>query len=147
MADNAVSVRPLARPDLGRGFLESLGALRDTGGMDPARAGRILDSIESNSGHRIFVAERAGRIVGAATLLLERKFIHDGGLVGHIEDVAVMASEQRTGVGRALVGALEAEARRLGCYKAVLECADDLVPYYEGLGFRHHSASMRKDLG
>ena len=48
----------------------------------------------------IFVALDGDRIVGTCTLLIESKFIHDGGIVGHIEDVSVDAKYQGTGVGK-----------------------------------------------
>ncbi len=139
-------IRPLRRADLGAGFLESLDSLRSASGMDRETAMRVMDAIEANDGHTTLVAERDGRIVGTVTLLIERKFIHDGGLVGHIEDVAVRKGHQRDGIGGALVRAAIAEARRAGCYKVVLECSDDLVPFYEGLGLSRHSVSMRCDL-
>lgn len=141
-----ITVRRLARPDLDGGFLESLDSLRSTRGLDTVRAAQIFDTINSNPDHRVFVAERNQKIVGAATLLIERKFIHNGGLVGHIEDVAVRADEQRTGVGTTLVRALTSDAKRAGCYKVTLECADDLVSYYERLGLRRHSVGLRQDL-
>ena len=50
------------------------------------------------------------------------------------------------GVGRALVRHAVAEAKQLGCYKVILSCYEDLVPYYERLGFRRHDVGMRIDL-
>ena len=105
-----------------------------------------MAEIGADGGHTVLVAERAGRVIGAVTLLVERKFIHDGGRVGHIEDVAVRAGEQRSGVGTALVRAAIAEAEAAGCYKVVLECSEALVPFYERLGLSRHSVSMRRDL-
>lgn len=132
--------------DLESGFLESLDSLRPASRMGTAAARRTLASIAANPNHVILVAERAGRVIGATTLLIEPKFIHDGGLVGHIEDVSVRGGEQGEGAGSALVRAAVAEARSAGCYKVVLECSEDLVPFYERLGLSRHSVSMRRDL-
>lgn len=144
MAD--IIVRKLARADLDTGFLESLDSLRSTSDLLAAKTREIFDTITSNPNHNVFVAERDGRIVGTATLLVEHKFIHNGGLVGHIEDVAVHRDAQRTRVGSQLVCELITEARREGCYKVILDCSKDLVPYYENLGFSPHSVTMRKNL-
>ena len=144
---DGITVRRLKRTDMRAGFLESLDSLRNASGIEPARAASVFDSIESNPNHLVFVAECGGRIVGTATLLVEHKFIHNGGIAGHIEDVAVHSGKQRAGVGRRLVERLIKEAERAGCYKVTLECADDLVAYYEGLGFSRHSVTMRRNLG
>ena len=52
------------------------------------------------------------------TLLVERKLIRNAGCAGHVEDVVVDASARGRGVGKALLDALVAKARALGCYKA-----------------------------
>ena len=72
-----------------RGFLATLDSLRPASGIDPDRAREIFKGVESNQNHIIVVAEAGGQVVGTATLLIEQKFIHDGGMAGHIEDVAV----------------------------------------------------------
>ena len=36
-------------------------------------------------------------------------------------------------------------AEGLGCYKCILECKDELVGFYEKLGFRRHDVGMRID--
>ncbi|MCY4252860.1 MAG: GNAT family N-acetyltransferase [Thaumarchaeota archaeon] len=141
-----ITTRRLREQDLASGFLESLDALRPASHMGQAAASRVLDSVAANPNHVILVAERDGRVIGATTLLIEPKFIHDGGLVGHIEDVSVRDGERGAGAGSALVRAAIEEARRAGCYKVVLECSERLVPFYERLGLSRHSVSMRRDL-
>ena len=47
----------------------------------------------------IFVAILDGKVVGSTTLLIEPKFIHNGGLVGHIEDVVVNKEFQGQKIG------------------------------------------------
>ena len=51
-------------------------------------------------------------------MLVERKLIRNAGCAGHVEDVVVDASARGRGVGKALLDALVAKARALGCYKA-----------------------------
>ena len=80
------------------------------------------------------------------TLLLEPKLIHGGGLVGHIEDVAVRKAYEGKRVGSAVVGKAIQRARDLGCYKVILNCKEELVPFYTRLGMRRHEVGMRVDL-
>ena len=58
-----------------------------------------------------------GRIVGTGALVVERKFIHDLGLVGHIEDIAVARDQQGKKLGLRIIQALDFVAERVGCYK------------------------------
>ena len=70
-------------------FLETLDSLRKTSDLDKKIGKDILKKIISNPDHIIHVAEENGKIIGSTTLFIEQKFIHNGGKVGHIEDVVV----------------------------------------------------------
>ncbi len=140
-------VRELEAADLENGFLEALENLSDVGGLLPGEARVILSSIERAQYYHILVAVAdGGRILGATTLFVEQKFIHRGGLVGHIEDVAVRRGFEGMGVGGSLVNAAVRLAKELGCYKCILDCKADLVGFYQGLGFHKHDVGMRIDL-
>ena len=83
-------IRELKDSDLRNGFFETLSNLSQIGSIDrdQDRAAIVLKSIKENNLSRIYVAEgEDGQIIGSITLLLEQKFIHNGGKVGHIEDV------------------------------------------------------------
>ena len=137
-----VRVRPLLEADLGNGFLEALDALRPASDLAPERALEVFRRLDRNPDCVVAVAEVDGRIAGAATLLIEHKFINRGGVAGHIEDVAVAAGQQGRGIGSALVRYLLARAEAAGCYKTTLDCADEVMPFYRRLGFRHRSNGM-----
>jgi glucosamine-phosphate N-acetyltransferase len=140
-------VRELRADDLDNGFLETLGSLSDIEGLTHEEARRILATIKRAHLHHFLVAVTGdGRVIGTTTLVVERKFIHGGGLVGHIEDVAVRRGYQGGGVGGSLVKAAVQKAKELGCYKCILDCKDDLVEFYERQGFRRHDVGMRIDL-
>ena len=83
-----------------------------------------------------------GRIVASGSLLIERKFIRGCGSCGHIEDVVVDASQRGTGLGKKLVGHLMSEARRQGCYKVILDCAEYNVGFYEKIGLKRSDVHM-----
>ncbi len=142
---STIKIRKLQRRDLYNGFLLSLDSLRKSSHIKPKKANSIFDKISKNPDHVIYVAIYNGEIIGATTLLIEQKFIHDGGKVGHIEDVVVRKEYQGKGVGKKIVNALLKYAEQKGCYKTILDCSDELVPFYESIGFKRHSSSMRFD--
>ena len=137
-----VTVRPLTECDLNNGFLETLDALRPASDLAPQRAREVFRRLDGNPDCVVAVAVAGGRVVGAATLLIEHKFINQAGRAGHIEDVAVAADRQGRGIGGALIRYLLARAAEAGCYKTILDCADDVVPFYERLGFRRRTNGM-----
>ncbi|MDX1533473.1 MAG: GNAT family N-acetyltransferase [Nitrosopumilaceae archaeon] len=140
-----VKIRKIEEDDLNNGFLESLDSLRKASDLDSSKAKEILVKIQSNPNHSIFVAELDGKIVGSTTLLIEPKFIHQGGLVGHIEDVVVNKEFQGKKIGEKLIRTSLDYAKNQGCYKTILDCMDDVKPFYEKLGFKFHSNAMRFD--
>lgn len=140
-----VSIRKLEEKDLSNGFLTSLDSLRKASDIDSAKAKEIFKKINDNSDHNIFVAVLNDKVVGSTTLLIEQKFIHKGGLVGHIEDVVVNKEAQGQKIGERLILAALEYAKNAGCYKTILDCLDDVKPFYEKLGFKLHANAMRFD--
>lgn len=140
-----VTIRRLQKEDLWNGFLHTLDSLRQTSGIDRKTAEKIFDKINSNPDHVVAVAIIEGKIVGSITLLIETKFIHNGGKVGHIEDVVVDKEHQRKKIGEKLVIYLLKYAKEQGCYKTILDCADEVKPFYEKLGFKHNANALRFD--
>lgn len=103
------------------------------------------------------------RIIATATLLVERKFLRNAGLVGHIEDVSVDASRRGKNLGRRVIVALTEIAEKVGCYKTILDCNQDNIrespflfwprrnlihraplAFYEKCGFTHKEFEMVK---
>jgi GNAT superfamily N-acetyltransferase len=90
-------------------------------------------------GDRVFVAELDGRVAGLAHLqvtpALERE--RPAAKLGAL---AVDEAQRGRGVGRALVQAVEDEARLRGCELLFLtssERRDDAHAFYEQIGFEH----------
>ena len=138
-------IRELQKEDLWNGFLTSLDSLREASNIDKSKADEIFDKINSNKDYIIAVAEVDGKIVGSTTLLIEQKFIHDGGLVGHIEDVVVDKKFQGQKIGEKIMKFLLEKSQNRGCYKTILDCTDDVKPFYEKLGFKVIANEMRYD--
>jgi len=138
-------IRELRKEDLWNGFLTTLDSLRQASDIDRNKAEEIFAKIDSNPNHIIVIAELDGKIVGATTLLIEQKFIHKGGLVGHIEDVVVDKNFQGQKIGEKIMRHLLEFAKNRGCYKTILDCTDDVKPFYEKLGFKHIANELRFD--
>ena len=141
----SIKIRKLQKKDLYNGFLLSLDALRKSSHIKPKKANMVFNKVSKNSHQVIYVAVENSEVIGSASILIEQKFIHDGGKVGHIEDVAVRREFQGKGIGKQIVVALLKYAEKQGCYKTILDCTDELIPFYENIGFRKHSNSMRFD--
>ena len=143
-------IREIEQADLEKGFFQTLSNLAILGRIrdDLEQAKKILQEIKSYPLYKIFVAVKNddAEIIGSITLLIEQKFIHDGGKSGHIEDVVTRKEYEGIGVGSALVSAALAFAREKNCYKVILDCSEKNVPFYEKIGFRRNEISMRYDL-
>lgn len=139
-----LTIRELRGSDPFEEFLDSLASLAEVR-LTPEQAKEVFRN-RLRTGVRTYIALAQGRIVGTASLLVEQKFIHGGGCSGHLEDVAVHPDFQNHGVGAALVRHVIEQARKLRCYKVVLNCFDNLAGFYEKLGFRRHDAGLRMEL-
>ena len=146
-----IIIREIEEDDLENGFLETLDFLRNTRDLDKNKANEILKKIKQNSNHIIHVAVDTGyqrdgnKIVGSTTLFIEQKFIHDGGFVGHIEDVVVRKDYEGLGIGIKLVMSMLERAKEKNCYKTILDCKDGVKQFYERIGFKRESNGMRYD--
>ena len=140
-----IIIREIQEGDIENGFLESLDFLRKASDIEKSKANDILKKIIQDQNHIIHVATDGDKIVGSTTLLIEQKFIHDGGLVGHIEDVVVRKDYEGKGIGIKLVISLLDVAKEKKCYKTILDCKDDVKQFYERIGFKHESNGMRFD--
>ena len=138
-------IRELEENDFKKGFLNALDTLKETSNITEDKALEIFKNIKSNPKHIIVVAEINDKIVGSTTLLIEPKFIHQGGIVGHIEDVVVDKKFQGKKIGEKIIVHILEIAKNHGCYKTILDCSDNIKPFYEKLGFKHNSNELRFD--
>ncbi len=139
-----IEIRELTENLVDERFLETLGHLASVD-LDVAGARKILRA-RAALGIRTYVALDGEKIVGSASLIVEPKFIHGGGRVGHVEDIVVHAGSQGLGIGKKLVAHATQEARAAGCYKTILACTPANKPFYEKCGYREHEIEMRCDL-
>ena len=145
MISQNVTIRSLQRDDIHKGLLETLDALSPTSNIQSKKADMICKDMISDNNRLVAIAEIDGKIVGTATIIYEVKFIHNGSMIGHIEDVAVRSGHHKTGIGKQILKYLLDDAYGRGCYKTILDCKDDLVDYYTKIGFKHTTNGMRYD--
>ena len=140
-----IEIREIEEGDIEKEFLDTLDFLRKASDYEKNNPYEILKKIKQNPNHIIHVAVDDNKIIGSTTLFIEQKFIHDGGVVGHIEDVVVRKSYEGQGIGMKLVISLLDVAKQRKCYKTILNCEDSLKPFYEKIGFKKATNEMRYD--
>lgn len=91
----------------------------------PPSAGRILAAIRGAS--EVSLAWEGERLIGFATA------VSDGALFAYVPMVEVVSDRRGEGIGTALVRFLVGRFEDL--YGVDLCCDDDVVPFYERLGF------------
>lgn len=142
-------IREIQLADLKKGFFDTLSSLSHVGNIADQndRAEKILSEIKSYPFYTIFVAVKEdNQLIGSITILIEQKFIHNGGKVGHIEDVVTRKEYEGMGIGKALVLKALDFAKENRCYKVILDCSKSNVEFYKKIGFKEHEVSMRIDL-
>lgn len=99
-----------------------------------------------NGSSKTFIYVEGGDVIGTATVFIENKFLHCGSRVGHIEDVVVDNTSRTKGTGRLLIEACVEYAEDRGCYKVILDCAENVIPFYAKCGFIPAGYTMRYSL-
>ncbi|KAG0173379.1 Glucosamine-phosphate N-acetyltransferase-like protein [Apophysomyces sp. BC1034] len=126
-------LRPLRSNDYERGFLKVLEVLTEVGHHTKEDWLDFTITITDDT---------TDKVVAAGTLLIERKFVHKNGVVGHIEDIAVDANQQGKKLGLRIIEALKYIGASKGCYKVILDCAEKNIPFYEKCGFQTKEHQM-----
>jgi glucosamine-phosphate N-acetyltransferase len=143
-----LEIRFLKEEDLDNGFLETLSSLDKEGNIlnwDKSKVKELFKKLNKEENRIIGVGLLKNNVVTTATLLIEQKFLHRGGWVGHIEDVATHKDHMGKGYGRKMISALLTEAQKRGCYKTILDCSEENRSFYNGLGFEDAEIEMRFD--
>ncbi|KAK6639014.1 hypothetical protein RUM43_007284 [Polyplax serrata] len=132
-------VRPLSTTDYDKGFIELLGQLTESGHPTKEEFLEKFHYMKScPNTYYVTVIEDliTKRIIGAATLFVEHKFIHRCSKRGHLEDVVVNNTYRGKQLGKLIVTTVTLLAKHLQCYKMSLECKDKLIPFYTSLGYK-----------
>jgi ribosomal protein S18 acetylase RimI-like enzyme len=118
----------------------------DDGDVLPvAEAAKVFRRFADYPDYRLFVAEEEGVVVGSYALLIMDNLGHLGAPSALVEDVVVDPNRHGSGIGKTMMRAALAEARRKGCYKMALSAnqkRDRAHAFYESLGFERHGYSF-----
>ena len=103
----------------------------------------IIENLRDET-HQIYIIKdkRQLNIVGSATLLIEQKIIHDLGRVAHIEDVIIHNGYRGNKLGKMLIDTCTEHAKQQQCYKVILNCSTENIPFYEKCGFHEKETEM-----
>ena len=93
----------------------------------------LIERLPQN--HNIYFYLNNDKIVGAITLIIEEKIIHNGGKVGHIEDFVVLEEYRNQGIGTLLYNYVKILCEENKCYKMILDCNELIENYYIKKGF------------
>ncbi|KAL9008402.1 MAG: hypothetical protein Q9173_006473, partial [Seirophora scorigena] len=104
----------------------------------------------------LVVCNTEKKVVGTGAVVVERKLsgktvanglclnnsIHNLGLVGHIEDIAVAKDQQGKKLGLRIIQALGFIADKVGCYKTILDCSETNEGFYVKCGYKRTGLEM-----
>ena len=139
-------IREIRREDLTDGFFDLLSQL--SGEVIERDSDKLWDLYNKmKPGIVTVVRSSEGEVDGTATILIENKFLHCGSRVGHIEDVVVQKGKRTKGLGKELIEKCLEIARDNGCYKVILDCNKETIPFYVKCGFKPDGYCMRAEVG
>lgn len=138
------TIRPLKASDYERGVLDVLRVLTTVGDIskDDFQAQFDYWLRRNDTYFTVVILNTVGKAVGVGSVIVERKLIHECGLVGHVEDIAVAKTEQGAKLGLRLIHAITEIAKSQGAYKIILDCSEHVVPFYEKCGYTRSGSQM-----
>lgn len=130
------TIRPLRRSDYARGYLDVLRVLTVVGDISEDDWNDRYNWMAARGGEYflLVVCDGAGRIVGTGSLIVEHKFVHSLGKVGHIEDIAVEKGQQGKKLGLRIIHALDYIASHVGCYKVCSQVSFSVHSFFIFMG-------------
>lgn len=143
-------LRELRESDYAKQYLHLTGQLSGVGEISEEQFSRIVRE-RAEQGIFTWVLEDAaaenpvsggGKIVGTISLFCERKFYRNGKCAAHIEDVIVDAACRHHNLGTRLVRHALEHAKRMDCYKVILDCKENLEHFYAISGFTKCNIQM-----
>lgn len=144
------SIRRIEKQDY-EGALEALSALTTVGSVSKTQFEETLNywnQVKVSTEPEVlqyhpYVIVHDGKVAATGMLFIERKLIHECGLVGHIEDIAVSPHHQGKQLGRSLIEHLTTLGLK-HCYKVILDCDEKNVKFYEKCGYSKAGIEMQR---
>lgn len=143
------TIRRIQESDYERGVLQTLTALTTVGEISKLQFENIVskwDALTLINGSKIYnpvvIVNDQDQVVATGMIFLEEKLIHQGGFVGHIEDIAVREDQQGKHLGKILINELTKIGEKAGAYKIILDCDPKNVGFYNKCGFSEAGVEM-----
>jgi glucosamine-phosphate N-acetyltransferase len=139
-------LRNLEPKDFGRNFLDLLSQLTTVSKLSQGWCEQRLAMMRDDALQEMVVVEDLdnGHLCAAGTMVIENKFIHKCGRIGHLEDVVVHYGLRAKGLGKRVVDRAVEIAKGHGCYKVLVDCAEKNVAFYEKCGFKRNCVQMSR---
>lgn len=148
MTDN-INIRPICASDREHGFFDILSQLTIAPTLSKEEFETILNH-QDRHGLRLTVvavdSSQNDKICATGSAIIEWKFIRGGKPCGHIEDIVVDKTCRGHQLGKRIVLHLIEYCIERGCYKVILDCSSDKIPFYEKCGFEVKGTQMSKYL-
>jgi GNAT superfamily N-acetyltransferase len=141
--ENSVKIRPATHKDSAdiANLMAQLGYP-----CTPAEMGQRLDRLSLLESEQVFVAERAGQVLGVGSVHLI-SLLHESGNVGRITALVVRADVRGQGIGSRLVREAESWAWSHDCQRMEVTSGDhrpDAHRFYEACGFKYDARRFLK---
>ena len=138
-------IRNLEINDIHKNIINLLNQLTSTSKVSLIDFTSFVESLHEN--HQVLVIEDNNKIIGMGSVFIERKIIHNMGLLGHIEDIVIDINYRNKNLGRLLLTKLKEICQEKKCYKIVLHCHDNNIGFYQKNGFIKNGNQMSLSLG
>ena len=146
--DDKVIFRWLSRNDFKKGFPKVLSGLTKGTDYSEKQFQERFDAMFPKESHnyKIIVIEHkaTGQIIGSGSLIIEKKFIRNAGLCGHIEDIVVDKTHRGLKLGLRIINVLTELGWANACYKVILDCEEHNVGFYKKCGYTYKGAQMAR---
>ncbi|KAJ3395482.1 hypothetical protein HDU92_005735 [Lobulomyces angularis] len=137
--------RPLEFNDFSRGYYSLLSQLTVIGDENDEKLFQdTFKKLQLNADYNVLVIEDTNNdlVVASGSVIIERKFIRNAGVIGHIEDIVVHSDMRGKNFGKLLIDELVKLSIKAGSYKTILACDKKNVGFYEKTGFVEKEVSM-----
>lgn len=103
-----------------------------------------LECQNKNLKSEIYVIEDKFKniIVGTGSIIIETKLLHVFGKVAHVEDIVILTTHRKNGLGKLLNNHLIMIAKKEKCYKIILNCKEEFEKFYNKVGYSKSGSSM-----
>ncbi len=115
--------------------------------IDRKEPSNTLKKIITDENYYTCIYQEKGKILGTGTLLRQLNLSHGTRPYGHIENIVVDKKARGKGIGKIIVNHLIEKAEQKNCYKVILNCKKELIPFYKKCRMKKSGEiQMRRDL-